>query len=108
MGIEVLGMAGPARGEPAAEAEREVLGLFLAALGGGAGGSVQGGLGLAGGLGAALLAAAAAGEGRSPPGLGAPVGRRQRCAGRPACIGPPPLVGTGPPGRACAVGPGGA
>jgi ATP phosphoribosyltransferase regulatory subunit HisZ len=64
MGVELLGMAGAVPGEPAEEAEREVLGLFLEALAGGPGGGPrQVVLGLAGSLDAALLAAAAAGGG---------------------------------------------
>src|ERR1700724_412022 len=68
MGVELLGMAGAVPGEPAEEAEREVLGLFLEALAGGAGGGPrQVVLGLAGSLDAALLAAAGGGSRDDPP-----------------------------------------
>ncbi|HEV3456548.1 MAG TPA: ATP phosphoribosyltransferase regulatory subunit [Thermoanaerobaculia bacterium] len=104
MGVELLGMAGPAPGEPAAEAEREVLGLFLAALGEG-GGPVQVVLGLAGCLDAALLAAAAAGEGHTAAELAAAVARRERSAVRRAGSVLLPIVETGLPGRPEELGP---
>jgi len=62
MGVELLGMSGAVPGEPAEEAEREVLGLFLEALAGGGGGPRQVVMGLAGSLDAALLAAAGGGS----------------------------------------------
>ncbi|HVR07196.1 MAG TPA: ATP phosphoribosyltransferase regulatory subunit [Thermoanaerobaculia bacterium] len=102
MGVELLGMAGPAPGEPAAEAEREVLGLFLAALADG-GGPRQVVLGLAGCLDAALLAAAA--EGHPPAELAAAVARRERAVVRRACAALLPIVETGLPARPEELGP---
>ncbi len=104
MGAELLGMAGPAPGEPAAAAEREVLGLFLAALAAdGGGGPRQVVLGLAGCLDAALLAAAAAG--RSPAELAAAVARRERSVVRRAGGVLLPIVETGLPERPEDLGP---
>jgi ATP phosphoribosyltransferase regulatory subunit len=96
MGVELLGMAGSASADPAEEAEREVLGLFLEALAAGGGGK-QVVLGLAGCLDAALLSAAAAGE--SPASLAAAVARRERGVVRRACPALLPVVETGVPAR---------
>jgi ATP phosphoribosyltransferase regulatory subunit len=103
MGVELLGMAGPIPGEPAEEAEREVLGLFLAALaGGGGGGPRQVVLGLAGSLDSALLAAAGGG---APADLAAAVARRERSVVRRACAVLLPIVETGLPERPEDLGP---
>jgi len=102
MGVELLGMAGPVPGEPAEEAEREVLGLFLAALAGGGGGPRQVVLGLAGSLDSALLAAAGGG---APADLAAAVARRERSVVRRACAVLLPIVETGLPERPEDLGP---
>ena len=111
MGVELLGMAGPAPGEPAEAAEREVLGLFLEALAGG-GGPRQVVLGLAGSLDAALLAAAAAGGSRAgsataaaASATAAAVARRERGVVRQACPALLPIVETGLPERPEDLGP---
>jgi ATP phosphoribosyltransferase regulatory subunit HisZ len=99
MGVELLGTAPPAPGEPAAAAEREVLELFLEALAATAGhGPRQVVLGLAGCLDPALLAAAAAGGG-SPAELAAAVARRERSVVRRAGGVLLPVVETGLPAR---------
>jgi ATP phosphoribosyltransferase regulatory subunit HisZ len=117
MGVELLGMAGPAPGEPAEAAEREVLGLFLEALAGG-GGPRQVVLGLAGSLDAALLAAAADGGSRAGSATAsaasaasvacataAAVARRERGFVRQACPALLPIVETGLPERPEDLGP---
>ncbi len=112
MGVELLGMAGPVPGEPAEEAEREVLGLFLEALaGGGGGGPRQVVLGLAGSLDAALLAAASGGSrgdvaaATATAAMAAAVARRERSAVRQACPALLPIVETGLPERPEDLGP---
>ena len=109
MGVELLGMAGAVPGEPAEEAEREVLGLFLEALaGGGGGGPRQVVLGLAGILDAALLAAAGGGSRgdlSATAAMAAAVARRERSAVRQACPALLPIVETGLPERPEDLGP---
>jgi ATP phosphoribosyltransferase regulatory subunit HisZ len=87
--------------EPSANAEREVLALFLEALAGG-GGPRQVVLGLAGCLDAALLAAA--GD-TSPAELAAAVARRERSVVRRACGVLLPIVESGLPERPEDLGP---
>lgn len=115
MGVELLGMAGPSPGDPAAPAEREVLELFLAALAG-AGGPRQSGhprhsrhapqivLGLAGCLDSALVEAAAA-RGCPVAELAAAVARRERSVVRRAGGVLLPIVETGLPARPEDLGP---
>jgi len=121
MGVELLGMAGAVPGEPAEEAEREVLGLFLEALAGGAGGGPrQVVLGLAGSLDAALLAAAGGGSRDDLPATAktattattataaataAAVARRERSVVRQACPALLSIVETGLPERPEDLGP---
>jgi ATP phosphoribosyltransferase len=108
MGVELLGMAGAVPGEPAEEAEREVLGLFLEALAGGGGGPRQVVLGLAGILDAALLAAAGGGSRGGVAGTAATaaaVARRERSVVRQACPALLPIVETGLPERPEDLGP---
>ena len=121
MGVELLGMAGAVPGEPAEEAEREVLGLFLEALAGGAGGGPrQVVLGLAGSLDAALLAAAGGGSRGGLPATAttattpataraaataAAVARRERSVVRQACPALLSIVETGLPERPEDLGP---
>jgi ATP phosphoribosyltransferase regulatory subunit HisZ len=118
MGVELLGMAGAVPGEPAEEAEREVLGLFLEALAGGPGGGPrQVVLGLAGSLDAALLAAAGGGSRGDLPATAAAtvtavaaataaaVARRERSVVRQACPALLRIVETGLPERPEDLGP---
>jgi ATP phosphoribosyltransferase regulatory subunit len=111
MGVELLGMAGAVPGEPAEEAEREVLGLFLEALAAGGGGPRQVVLGLAGVLDAALLAAAGGGSRGDLAGTAAAaataaaVARRERSVVRQACPALLPIVETGLPERPEDLGP---
>jgi ATP phosphoribosyltransferase regulatory subunit len=103
MGVELLGMPGDAAAaDPAEEAEREVLGLFLEALGAGAG-ATQVVLGLAGCLDEALLSAgppaAAEAAGAAAAGLALAVERRERGVVRRACPVLLPIVETGLPER---------
>jgi ATP phosphoribosyltransferase regulatory subunit len=120
MGVELLGMAGAVPGEPAEEAEREVLGLFLEALAGAGGGPRQVVLGLAGSLDAALLAAAGGGSRADLPATtataataatpamaatAAAVARRERSIVRQACPVLLPIVETGLPERPEDLGP---
>jgi len=117
MGVELLGMAGAVPGEPAEEAEREVLGLFLEALAGGGGGPRQVVLGLAGSLDAALLAAQGGGSRAGLPAtaataaagaaaaMAAAVARRERGVVRQACPVLLPIVETGLPERPEDLGP---